>query len=110
MSPTMVIVFATAAFLLMVLSLTMGLMAARAKLVNTGAVKIDINDGEKIIEVPAGGTLLNTLSAQKIFIPSACGGGFDASKPARSTKPARFHPACAGHTLRSRSTYQFPNF
>jgi Na+-transporting NADH:ubiquinone oxidoreductase subunit F len=71
----MVIIFATAAFLLMVLSLTMGLMAARAKLVNTGAVRIDINDGEKIIEVPAGGTLLNTLSSQKIFIPSACGGG-----------------------------------
>ena len=51
------------------------LMAARAKLVSTGAVKIDINDGEKVIEVPAGDTLLNTLSAQKIFIPSACGGG-----------------------------------
>jgi Na+-transporting NADH:ubiquinone oxidoreductase subunit F len=76
MSPTMMTIFiGTGAFLIMVVTLTVGLMAARAKLVSTGVVRIDINDGEKVIEVPAGGTLLNTLSAQKIFIPSACGGG-----------------------------------
>ena len=76
MSPEMMtMAFAVGAFLLVVISLTVVLMAARAKLVNSGAVRIDINDGEKIIEVPAGTTLLNTLAAQKIFIPSACGGG-----------------------------------
>ena len=76
MSPEMMtIVFGVVAFLLVVVSLTVVLMAARSKLVNSGAVKIDINDGEKILEVPAGTTLLNTLAAQKIFIPSACGGG-----------------------------------
>ncbi len=75
MDPTFVILFSTGAFLVIVVTLTVGLMAARAKLVNSGAVKISINEGEKIIEVAAGGTLLNTLAAQKIFIPSACGGG-----------------------------------
>lgn len=71
----MTIIFGVGAFLLVVISLTVVLMAARAKLVNSGAVKIDINGGESILEVPAGTTLLNTLAAQKIFIPSACGGG-----------------------------------
>ena len=75
MDPMMVIAFSTGAFLLIVVTLTFGLMAARKKLVNSGAVKISINDGEKVLEVAAGGTLLNTLAAQKIFIPSACGGG-----------------------------------
>jgi Na+-transporting NADH:ubiquinone oxidoreductase subunit F len=37
-------------------------------------VKIRIN-GEKTIEVPAGSSLLSTLSEAKIFLPSACGGG-----------------------------------
>ena len=59
-----------------VVALTVGLMAARAKLVNSGEVTILINDDESAaIKVPAGDTLLNTLAAQKIFIPSACGGG-----------------------------------
>ena len=76
MSPEMMtIMFGVGAFLLVVISLTGVLMAARAKLVNSGAVKLDINNGESILEVPAGTTLLNTLAAQKIFIPSACGGG-----------------------------------
>ena len=75
MSPEMMtMAFAVGAFLLVVISLTVVLMAARAKLVNSGAVRIDINDGEKIIEVPAGTTLLNTLAAQKIFIPQRVAG------------------------------------
>jgi Na+-transporting NADH:ubiquinone oxidoreductase subunit F len=41
----------------------------------SGQVKIDINDGEKELEVEAGGTLLSTLGENKIFLPSACGGG-----------------------------------
>ena len=49
-------------------------MAARSKLVSTGNVNITIN-GEKTISVPAGGKLLQTLAAEKLFVPSACGGG-----------------------------------
>jgi Na+-transporting NADH:ubiquinone oxidoreductase subunit F len=50
------------------------LLFAKAKLVASGKVKITIND-DKVIEVDAGGTLLNTLGNAKIFLPSACGGG-----------------------------------
>lgn len=64
------------AFVFVIVALVAVLMAARAKLVNTADVKIFVNgDKENPIIAPAGSTLLNTLSAQKIFIPSACGGG-----------------------------------
>ena len=36
---------------------------------------IDINDGERTLEVDGGGTLLSTLGSSGIFLPSACGGG-----------------------------------
>jgi Na+-transporting NADH:ubiquinone oxidoreductase subunit F len=41
---------------------------------NYGTCQIDINDGAKVLEVEGGASLLSTLSNQKIFIPSACGG------------------------------------
>lgn len=40
---------------------------------NYGTCKIDIN-GEKVLEVEGGSSLLTALAQQKIFIPSACGG------------------------------------
>ena len=49
-------------------------MIARSRLVSTGDVTITIN-GEKTVSVPAGGKLLQTLADQKLFVPSACGGG-----------------------------------
>jgi Na+-transporting NADH:ubiquinone oxidoreductase subunit F len=61
-------------FTLIVLSLVTVIMFARARLVASGDVSITIN-GEKTISVPAGGKLLQTLAAQKLFVPSACGGG-----------------------------------
>jgi Na+-transporting NADH:ubiquinone oxidoreductase subunit F len=62
-------------FIVMVVALVLVLIGARAKLVNTQDVKIIINDDEDAALVTsAGGTLLNALSANKIFIPSACGG------------------------------------
>ena len=65
-----------AAFILVIVMLVLVLMGARAKLVNSADVRIVINgDESNPIVTPAGGTLLNTLAAQKIFIPSACGGG-----------------------------------
>lgn len=62
------------ALFILVLSLVLILIFAKDKLLPSGNVKITIN-GEKEIEVASGGTLLSTLGAQKIFLPSACGGG-----------------------------------
>jgi Na+-transporting NADH:ubiquinone oxidoreductase subunit F len=50
------------------------LLYAKKKLTPQGDVKITIND-EKEITTSPGSTLLSTLSAEKIFLPSACGGG-----------------------------------
>ena len=67
---------AVAAFTLIILLLVGILLFARSKLVQSGDVKIIVNgDTENPIVTPAGSTLLTTLSAQKIFLPSACGGG-----------------------------------
>ncbi len=63
-----------ALFTLIVLALVTLILAARSRLVSTGNVQLTIN-GEKTIAVPAGGKLLQTLAAQKLFVPSACGGG-----------------------------------
>jgi len=65
-----------AVFIFMIVALVGILMGARSQLVNTADVRIVVNDdADNPIVAPAGGTLLNTLAAQKIFIPSACGGG-----------------------------------
>ncbi len=61
-------------FTLIVLGLVSIILMARSRLVSTGDVTITIN-GEKEITVPAGGKLLQTLAAEKLFVPSACGGG-----------------------------------
>ena len=50
------------------------LLFIKIKLTPSGTVKIDINNGKKVLDVPQGGSLLNTLAEQKIFLPSACGG------------------------------------
>ena len=50
------------------------LLFIKIKLTPSGTVKIDINDGKKVLDVPQGGSLLSTLADQKIFLPSACGG------------------------------------
>jgi len=61
-------------FTAIVLALVVIILAARAKLVSSGDVSIEIN-GERTITVPAGGKLLQTLAANNIFLSSACGGG-----------------------------------
>ena len=68
------LIVASAAFLIIILLLVAMLLFAKSKLTNSGPVKITIND-EKTIEVNAGSTVLSTLSNEKIFLPSACGGG-----------------------------------
>ncbi|TNE76203.1 MAG: NADH:ubiquinone reductase (Na(+)-transporting) subunit F [Bacteroidetes bacterium] len=64
-----------AAFLLVVLLLVGMLLFVKAKLSPSGKIKIDINHGERVIEVDGGSTLLSTLGNNGIFLPSACGGG-----------------------------------
>lgn len=71
-----VIITSIAAFAVIILLLVMILLYAQSKLVQTGDVKIVVNGDEKNpIITQAGSTLLNTLSGEKIFLPSACGGG-----------------------------------
>jgi Na+-transporting NADH:ubiquinone oxidoreductase subunit F len=71
---TTTLIASIAVFLLFTLLLVALILFAKAKLTPSGLVKITIN-GDKVIEVPAGGTLLSTLGNEKIFLPSACGGG-----------------------------------
>ena len=62
-------------FTFVIVTLVAFLMVARSKLVATGEVTILVNhDAEKALKTAAGSTLLGTLAANKIFIPSACGG------------------------------------
>ena len=68
------IVLGVAVFILMIVLLVVLLMFARSKLVNSADVTISINEGQLDLAAKAGGTLLNVLSENKIFIPSACGG------------------------------------
>jgi len=61
-------------FTSVVLALVGIILLARNSLVNTGAVKIMVN-GQKEIEVPAGGKLMGALGEAGILVSSACGGG-----------------------------------
>ena len=68
------IVAAIVIFLLVIWILVAILLYARKKLVPSGKVKITIN-GEKEVEHERGCSLLQALSDEKVFVPSACGGG-----------------------------------
>lgn len=68
------IVAAVVIFLLVIWILVAILLYARKKLVPSGKVKITIN-GEKEIEHERGCSLLQALSDENVFVPSACGGG-----------------------------------
>jgi len=73
---TQVIILAVLVFVSIIVLLSMMLIFARKKLVPQGAVSIIVNgDTEKPLSVQPGDTLLSALSAQSIFLPSACGGG-----------------------------------
>ena len=69
------VVFTSIAVFLTIIFLLVGmLLGVKARLLPSGPVKLLIN-GEKDVEVSSGGTLLSTLGDNKIFLPSACGGG-----------------------------------
>ena len=71
-----IIVTSIVVFSVVVLLLILLLLFAQSKLVQSGPVSLIINgDEQNPVEVSAGSSLLSTLSSQKIFLPSACGGG-----------------------------------
>ena len=62
-------------FTAVIVTLVVVLLVAKSRLQPEGEVELLINDDpEKALTVRRGGTLLETLSANGIFIPSACGG------------------------------------
>ncbi|MFT4598614.1 MAG: Na+-transporting NADH:ubiquinone oxidoreductase subunit F, partial [Arenicella sp.] len=69
-----VVILAAVVFTLVIILLVTMLVVAAQRLVNSGAVKLTIN-GEREVEVEAGGTLLGALQQANLFLPSACGGG-----------------------------------
>lgn len=71
---TSLILTSIGVFLVVILLLVIILLVAKKYLSPSGLVKITIN-GEKEVEVESGSNLLATLAANKIFLPSACGGG-----------------------------------
>ncbi len=60
-------------FLVVIILLVIILLVAKKYLVASGTVKVLLN-GEKEMEVNAGASLLNAMSAAGVFLPSACGG------------------------------------
>jgi Na+-transporting NADH:ubiquinone oxidoreductase subunit F len=63
-------------FTAIVLALIAIILVARAGLVSSGNVHIDINeDAERSLDCSAGGKLLFKLAERGVFLSSACGGG-----------------------------------
>ena len=75
MNLSVITILSIIAFLTVMLLLVALLLYAKAKLTPSGEVKLTINEGEKELIVSPGDTVLTTLSNNKIFLPSACGGG-----------------------------------
>jgi Na+-transporting NADH:ubiquinone oxidoreductase subunit F len=70
----MIYVWAILVFAGLLVGLAALLTIAERVLINYGICTIDINAGERAIEVEGGQTLLSGLMESEIFIPSACGG------------------------------------
>lgn len=73
-STILIITASISVFFMVIFVLVSILLFAKSKLAPSGPVTITIN-GEKDLVVTSGSTLLSTLSDNKIFLPSACGGG-----------------------------------
>lgn len=69
-----VVLITVIVFTVIILLLVSLLLFVKAKISPAGKIKITIN-GDHVIEVDGGGTLLSTLGSNGIFLPSACGGG-----------------------------------
>jgi Na+-transporting NADH:ubiquinone oxidoreductase subunit F len=68
------IVISIVVFLIIILMLVSILLYAKAKLLPSGEVTVNINNENDLVVEP-GSTLLSTLGNNKILLPSACGGG-----------------------------------
>jgi len=58
-----------------IIFLVVWLMVSSEILAPGGIVTIDINDGKKKLKIRPGTTLLSALANEKVYLPSACGGG-----------------------------------
>ena len=74
MNLTNVLLSSIVIFLVIILLLVVILLVAKRYLVPSGKVKITINN-DTVVEAETGSSLLSTLAAQKVYLPSACGGG-----------------------------------
>ena len=70
----LVISLSIVVFLASTLLLVSLLLFIKTKLTPAGTMKLTIN-GEKVIEAEPGSTVLTALGNNKVFLPSACGGG-----------------------------------
>ncbi|MBW2193647.1 MAG: 2Fe-2S iron-sulfur cluster binding domain-containing protein [Deltaproteobacteria bacterium] len=72
----MIYVVSLIVFSAVIFTLVGMLLLVEAKVVKSDDCMIVINDDEdKPLKVPGGPTLLSVLTANHIFLPSACGGG-----------------------------------
>ncbi|MDQ3193242.1 MAG: NADH:ubiquinone reductase (Na(+)-transporting) subunit F, partial [Bacteroidota bacterium] len=71
---TITLIASITVFLVFVLLLVSIILFAKSKLAPSGPVSLTINGQEPIV-VEGGSTILTTLGNNKIFLPSACGGG-----------------------------------
>ena len=65
---------AVAIIVIVTLFLVVLLLVVKDAITPKGTIKIDINDGKKVLDVTPGNSLMTTLANEKIFLPSACGG------------------------------------
>jgi len=73
-NPILYIAASVIVFTTIILFLVILLMFAARKLIPQGTVKLEINNGDRILEVKPGTSLLTALANNRIFLPSACGG------------------------------------
>ena len=69
------LIWSTIAFGTIIFVLVSLIIFVKKNVVKGGDCEITINDQKEPIKVAAGSSLLTALSTQKIFLPSACGGG-----------------------------------
>ena len=74
LSPLHVVLVAAGVACALSVVLSLLLIVAERYLVNYGTCVIDINGGDRSVEVTGGDSLLGSLRNEGIFIPSACGG------------------------------------
>ena len=62
------LIAATAVALIVTLLLVALLLFVKKKVTPSGTVKIDINDGRRVLDVKPGSSLMSTLAQENIFL------------------------------------------